>query len=101
MTKDEREEILRQIRDSKVDKPSYGTWEKAHDCCISIIENIDITNESFVKHGKWLGHCGSGQYDDFYCSLCHWYEGGTRNRKFLGKYCSHCGAKMEFDIDEK
>ena len=48
-----------------------------------------------VKHGKWLGRCGTGQYDDYYCSLCGKYEEGTRNKNRLGNYCSWCGAKMD------
>ena len=48
-----------------------------------------------VKHGEWLSRCGTGQYDDYYCSLCGMCEEGTRNKDCLGNYCSWCGAKMD------
>lgn len=53
-----------------------------------------------VKHGEWIGRCGTGPYDDYYCSLCGMYEEATRNIKRLGKYCSYCGARMDGGKEE-
>ena len=62
---------------------------------IQRIKNAPTVDVVEVRHGKWVGRCGSGQYDDYSCSLCGMYEEGTRNRRLLGNYCSNCGAKMD------
>jgi hypothetical protein len=73
----------------------YPDKQKAILGVVSTIENTPAADVVEVKHGEWIGRCGTGQYDDYYCSLCGMYEEGTRNRKFLGKYCPNCGAKMD------
>ena len=35
------EDALRQMQNSKIDKPPYGDWDIAHDCCIDIVKNLD------------------------------------------------------------
>ena len=84
-----------------------GVWERIYDRCTyqpvhdvyrMIIKRINgaiASDVQEVKHGEWLSRCGTGQYDDYYCSLCGMYEEGTRNKDRLGNYCSWCGAKMD------
>ena len=62
---------------------------------MSIIESQPTADVVEVKHGEWIGRCGTGQYDDYYCSHCNMYEEYTRNKRLLGKYCSYCGARMD------
>jgi rubrerythrin len=64
----------------------------AVDCELSTLAIVEVADHTV--HGKWVGRCKSGQYDDYYCSVCGTYEEGTRNRKLLGNYCPNCGAKM-------
>ena len=40
------DEALRMMRNVKADKPSYGTWDMACDCCIDCVEVVptaDVT----------------------------------------------------------
>ena len=102
----EREDTLRQMRNSKADKPPYGNWDIAHDCCIDIAKNIPTADVVEVKHGEWLKHKpdpeamkrwhdlgfakGMSEKSVFWtCSCCKGW--GTPAHK----YCSHCGAKMD------
>ena len=92
----ERENLLRQMRDSKVDKPTYGNWNLAHDCCIDIAEKIPTADVAEVEHGEWK-RCEDYEIYWYECSNC----GGEplrnpmSNADFLSDYCPHCGAKMD------
>ena len=91
----EREEALRQMRDSKDDKPKYGDWDIAHDCCIDIVENIPNADVAEVKHGEWIFVYKEStmhyEVDGCRCSHCNCIEEMQNKMPF----CPNCGAKMD------
>lgn len=52
----EREDTLRQMRNSKADKPPYGNWDIAHDCCIDIAKNIPTADVAEIVRCKDCEH---------------------------------------------
>lgn len=62
----ERGDLLRQMRDSKVDKPPYGNWDMAHDCCIDIAEHMPTADVAAIVRCKYCEHFA---YDEIpeYC----------------------------------
>ena len=65
----EREDILRQMRNSKADKPPYSNWDIAHDCCIDIAKNIPTANvvevvrcKECLYKNEWAN---DGSYPDY------------------------------------
>ena len=88
------DEVLRMMRNVKSDKPSYGTWDMACDCCIDSVDVTPTADVAEVKHGKWIGNNGTKAYDDYRCSCCGNYV-DIRNQFLLPFYCGFCGAKMD------
>lgn len=81
-------EVLRMMQHSKEDKPSWGDWEIAHDCCIDCVNGATTADVAEVKHGKWK----RARYTEaslYICSECDKPEYKEH------RYCPSCGAKMD------
>lgn len=106
----DRNEILRQMRDSRTDCPyegqQAGAWKAAHDCCISIVESVAAIEAEPVRRGYWKVHITSCRMY-FECSECKklfsnplWmFDNDNKQlRDFMEEdnaYCRGCGAKMD------
>lgn len=103
----DRNEVLRQMQNSRTDCPydgqQAGAWKVAHDCCISIVESIDAIEAEPVRHGRWIK-----DKDGFHhCSECG--ENTDRQEDAFGYdvsefktlYCGNCGAKMDLKLPEE
>lgn len=69
----EREEALRMMKTSKKDKPSWGDWDIAHDCCIDCVNAAPTADVVAVVRCKDCKHryellCCYGEYDYGYCN---------------------------------
>lgn len=85
------DESLRMMQNSKEDKPSWGDWGTAHDCCIDCVNGTLTADVVEVKHGKWEFEVFNPDVlGQFRCSVC-----GLRNGIRATNYCPHCGAKMD------
>jgi rubrerythrin len=61
-----------------------------------MLDTIPAANVMEVKHGEWIGARNiKGIYNDWFCSVCGYYEDKTTNKNRLGKRCPECGAKMD------
>lgn len=62
-----------------------------------IIKSVPAANVAPVVHAEWVV-CGDGDNVPWMCSHC----GKTTAHKYkviYGKYCPHCGAKMDGGAD--
>ncbi len=93
----EREELLRQMQESKADKPSYGNWDIAHDCCIDIVENISNADvEDIIRCEQCVNLRLSA---DGYRFCVRWDIGGHQEAVVRpDDFCSY-GEKAEHQID--
>lgn len=46
-----------------------------------------------VKHGRWIV-----KRNHMECSLCKWSADYERNLEKVMKYCYHCGARMDEEV---
>ena len=93
----EREDTLRQMRNSKADKPPYGNWDIAHDCCIDIAKNIptaDVVEVVRCKNCEYAeangGDCNSTlpiTYRNYICEV-------NETKYITLEHCSY-GKKKE------
>ena len=97
----ERGELLRQIRDSKVDDPTEGyEWKFAHDHIAGIVKDMPASDVAPVVRGRWVGleydgyADGNPVYDLWECSECG-EEVRGEDVPETHPYCPNCGAKME------
>ena len=92
----ERENPLRQMQNSKVDKPNYGDWDIAHDCCIDIVKNIPAADVVEVVHGEWKDdRFIKGIFPSVRCSECNIrFCDIINNHQCMWNYCPNCGAYM-------
>lgn len=96
----ELKEFLRQAENSKSDKPPYGNWDIAHECCIDIAKNLTAVDVVKVRYGEWtekiipLDWCDDDVDIIFECSAC------KEDSPFTSKYCPNCGAKMDQKDDK-
>ena len=97
----DRNEILRQMQNSRTDCPydgqQAGAWKVAHDCCISIVESVAAIKAEPVRHGRWkewwpgISLIMTGEEMLYRCSACD-----AKYADIDGyKYCPNCGAKMD------
>ena len=52
------DEALRMMKNSKQDKPTWGDWDIAHDCCIDCVEAVptaDVVEVTYCKNCKFRG----------------------------------------------
>ena len=89
----EREELLKQMRDSKSDKPKYGDWDIAHDCCIDITEKIPAADVVEVVHCKDCKHYENGVCQKIYYVIDGYYC-GTFDLIKPKDFCSY-GERMD------
>ena len=65
---------------------------------IGVIHFIDEAKEvkldSFVKRGKWIKDSYTTLAEDYFCSLCSYYETFPEGYKKY-RYCPNCGALMQ------
>lgn len=102
MTKEERTKILGYMQNSKIDKPPYGDWDIAHDCCIDIIKNINISDTVEVIRCKDCKYYRDRQgFRPSFCThrdcnkempLNGFCSYGQRKEDV---YCPHCGMRMD------
>ena len=88
----EREDTLRQMRNSKADEPPYGNWDIAHDCCIDIAKNIPTADVVEVKHSEWKYY---NKDDTAVCKNCSYEHYLGTYHQYATNYCPNCGAKMD------
>lgn len=82
------DEALRVMRNVKSDKPSYGDWELACDCCIGMVEVVPTADVVEVKHGEWVKNGKTRT-----CSCCGYFYINVDMED--DNYCPNCGAKMD------
>lgn len=101
----EREDVLRQLRNSKKDNPTSGfAWKMACDCAISIVKEAPAADAVERKRGEWVmtiytttskrGRVISNQ--KFACSECGYSNGRKKNANF----CPNCGSDMRGEIND-
>lgn len=99
-----RDAAIREIE--QINPVDYGAmWDyEAHhwagEClrdCKEAIDSIPTADVAPVVHAEWVV-CGDGDNVPWMCSHC----GKTTAHKYkviYGKYCPHCGAKMDGGAD--
>lgn len=95
----DKNEILRQMQNSRTDCPyegqQAGAWKVAHDCCSSIVESVAAIEAEPVRHGRWICQSTSKSYSDYRCSECD--AAVITNSVYTidnFHYCHSCGSKM-------
>lgn len=91
----DRNEVLRQMRDSRTDCPyegqQAGAWKVAHDSCISIVESVAAIKAEPVRHGRWVKR--GSRWQCTHCKVLMDID-GTPEENLLN-YCTYCGTKMD------
>ena len=80
------------VLDVYYDTPDIDLSGEKFEAAILKIQAADVVP---VRHGEWVA-CGDGDNVPWMCSHC----GKTTAHKYkvmYGKYCPHCGAKMDLE----
>ncbi len=64
----EREEALRMMKTSKKDKPSWGDWDIAHDCCIDCVNAAPTADVVEVVRCKECKYCEDRAMSGLWCT---------------------------------
>lgn len=93
----EREETIKHIQKTYCAGCNSYNGVRCRACgigdAIDMIENAPAADVAPVVHAEWVV-CGDGDNVPWMCSHC----GKTTAHKYkvmYGKYCPHCGAKMD------
>ena len=92
----EREEALRMMKTSKKDKPSWGDWDIAHDCCIDCVNaapTADVVEVVRCKDCKYLLKDNLLK-DKMICTHKDNRVFGTAKTTFANAFCSY-GERKE------
>ena len=88
----EREAVLRAVQGQRSPCRSPAQ-NRMLDCLKAAVIRISAADVAPVVHAEWVV-CGDGDNVPWMCSHC----GKTTAHKYkvmYGKYCPHCGAKMD------
>ena len=93
----EREVLLSDICDDMCGLKYTGVCENCR--VVALIADAPAADVAPVVHAEWVV-CGDGDNVPWMCSHC----GKTTAHKYkviYGKYCPHCGAKMDGGADNE
>jgi hypothetical protein len=94
----EREAVLRAVQGQRSPCRSPAQ-NRMLDCLKAAVIRISAADVAPVVHAEWVV-CGDGDNVPWMCSHC----GKTTAHKYkvmYGKYCPHCGAKMDGGADHE
>ena len=95
----EREDVLRQLMNSKADNPTMSAiWRTASDCAISIVQEATAADVVEVKRGRWIESERENIWGDtvkvFECTNCKKFSVKSKGITVKSDFCPKCGADM-------